>query len=75
MLFSCKGGADKYKVLTQSSVARTLQQKTGGYVLACTGGVSFSKINGKYYPRTSLWPSSWGDNWITEGPLFFGKPR
>ena len=49
-LFSCYGGHGKYG----KNVAWFFARLTNSTVWAFTGGVSYSKINGKYYPRNSV---------------------
>lgn len=50
VLFSCYGGKGSEK----NNVAYMFSKKVNGKpVLACTGGVSYLKISGKYYARVS----------------------
>ena len=50
VLFSCEGGAGK----ESSNVALELSKKTDSIVFACTGGVSYTKVCGKYYARKAF---------------------
>lgn len=53
-LMSCYGGAAPSKY--QYSVAERISQKTNARVRANTGKVSYQKISGKYYARSSFTP-------------------
>ena len=63
-LFSCYGGKGKSGNKEGCNVAWMFSKKIGGKpVLACTGGVSYYSLGGKYYARCSLNPQKrerWG---------------
>ncbi len=63
-LFSCDGGAGGKK-----SVAFSLAEKTRSIVRACTGHVSYSKINNKYYARISHDFGIWKNYFLVDNPF------